>query len=208
MGGDHSTLSVTHIGSSKKAQSASVAASSEFVHYVDKVAGTVRIFKLNGSSCNNNQASGPLSAKLSCHQAEAVATAVFPPELESIVDVTYRNSYDTVNSRSAILGDDSVLLKYLNPNVVLITSISPPTAATSEYATGSGATAASSDADGSDAVTNAAAPADSEMYLTLVDTVTGKIIKRITLESAVKPVHNVFVENSIVTTYWNNKVLI
>lgn len=208
MGGDHSTLSVTHIGSSKKAQSASAAASSEFVHYVDKVAGTVRIFKLNGSSCNNNQASGPLSAKLSCHQAEAVATAVFPPELESIVDVTYRNSYDTVNSRSAILGDDSVLLKYLNPNVVLITSISPPTAATSEYATGSGATAASSDADGSDAVTNAAAPADSEMYLTLVDTVTGKIIKRITLESAVKPVHNVFVENSIVTTYWNNKVLI
>lgn len=205
VGGDHSSLSVTHIGSAKKP---AAGGSSEFVHYVDRTAGTVRIFKLNGNSCtNSSKPTGPLAGKLFCQQADAVATAVFPTEFETIVDVTYRNSRDVVNSRSAILGDDSVLLKYLNPNVVLITTISPPAAAAAEYSSGvsSSASAATASGDVDSTEATSITVAEPEMALTLVDTVTGKIIKRITLESAVRPVHNVFVENAIVTTYWNNK---
>ncbi len=98
-----------------------------------------------------------------------------------------------------MLGDDSVLLKYLNPNVVLISTISPPQAAVHHYH--------SSFLDGASTPSQAGHNESSVLTLTLVDTVTGKVVKRISHEGAGLPLHVVLVEHSIVATFWNIKVI-
>lgn len=44
------------------------------------------------------------------------------------------------------------------------------------------------------------------MFLSLVDTITGKIIMRIEQENAAAPIHSLIMENHVVVTYWNSKV--
>ncbi len=89
-----------------------------------------------------------------------------------------------------------MLLKYLNPNVVLVATLSPPEAAVAEYfAPPSDLGGAQNDSSGS----------ASALTLTLVDTVTGKVVKRLVHEHASLPLHAVLVENAIVATYWNAK---
>jgi hypothetical protein len=87
-----------------------------------------------------------------------------------------------------------VLLKYLNPNVVLISTISPPQAAVHPYHS-------------SNFLDEAGHNESSVLTFTLVDTVTGKVIKRISHEGAGLPLHVVLVEHSIVATFWNIKVI-
>ena len=126
-----------------------------------------------------------------------VASATFDPILERIVDVTYPSAQDTIHARHSILGDDSVLLKYLNPHVALVTTLSaagPADSTSSEEASGSSEGADSSSGD------------SSLLRWTLLDTVTGKVIVRLQQSSGAQPVHSIIVENHIVSTYWNAKV--
>jgi hypothetical protein len=139
----------------------------------------------------------------------------FDPQQERVLEVSYPAAADTVHSPFCLLGDDSVLLKYLNPHIALITTVgSDASLSSSSAAAAASVVAADSDSNDAAAATaassssTAAAPAeeDSFMYWTLVDTVTGKIVLRLRQESAVGPVHSVIVENHIVSTYWNAKV--
>lgn len=127
----------------------------------------------------------------------------FDPNEERIVAVTYPSAQDAVHVPYSILGDDSVLMKYLNPHVALVTTISTVSGvgAVTEIVSevnGSGAD------EGTAAVTEETA--GSVLYWTLVDTVTGKVILRLHQESATLPVHAILLENHIVATYWNAKV--
>jgi len=106
----------------------------------------------------------------------AVARLSFDPMTERIASVAYPNYLDTVDSTYTILGDDSVLLKYLNPHMTAVITLS---------SSNSG---------------------DDMMVITLIDTVTGKIIVRIEQENAVAPIHSLIIENHVIVTYWNNKV--
>lgn len=42
--------------------------------------------------------------------------------------------------------------------------------------------------------------------VTLVDAVSGRIIKKLVHEWATLPVHCLIIENFVITTYWNSKV--
>lgn len=145
--------------------------------------------------------------RLSCVPVRAAASVRFDPRDEMIVAVTYPSAQDAVHVPYSILGDDSVLLKYLNPHVALVTTISTATATTTSV-----------DPEAS-TVESVAAPSEegpiaagdasehgSVLYWTLVDTVTGKVILRLHQESAALPVHAILMENHIVATYWNTKV--
>ncbi len=86
-------------------------------------------------------------------------------------------------------GDDSVLLKYLNPNLVLVATLGAADVARGPYS----------------AAPNDAEDRGSVLTLTLVDTVSGKVVKRIAHDNAALPVHTLLLENNIVATYWNDR---
>jgi hypothetical protein len=132
---------------------------------------------------------------------QEVASSTLDPAQERIVDVTYPSAQDAIHVRHSILGDDSVLVKYLNPHVVLITSIS----AADRSAPLSAGEEAAATQEGGEGDSSAAA-AEGTLYWTLLDTVTGKVVLRLHQDSGGLPVHSVLVENNIVSTYWNSKV--
>lgn len=143
--------------------------------------------------------------QLACVPLQEVASASFDPAQERIVDVTYPSALDSIHVRHSILGDDSVLVKYLNPHVALVTSISSAASSAAVSATAT-ATASASAAEEASVVDGVEAVADGTLYWTLLDTVTGKVVLRLHQESGSLPVHSVLVENHIVSTYWNSKV--
>ncbi len=65
---------------------------------------------MSGEECRDYEVYGPMAGALHCSLADLVASVVFPVESETIVDVSYRNSMDVVNSRSSILGEIWVLI--------------------------------------------------------------------------------------------------
>jgi len=154
-----------------------LSSASEYVHHFDVEIGTLQIFQVQSS--RQDQLLQPL---------RLVATATFDPTSERVVALATAIPSDKIHSRFTTLGDDSLLLKYDNPHTLLVASVSPSHAADSYHG-------AQDDREASDI----------RLHLTLVDTVSAKIIYRGSLESASAPVHAVLIENSIVATYWNSK---
>lgn len=81
------------------------------------------------------------------------------------------------------IGDSNVLLKYLNPNIVVISTLSV------------------------DEMDQSTAK-DARLAINIFDRVSGKLLQRITHDSASLPVASVVVENFVVVSYWNSKVKI
>jgi len=93
-----------------------------------------------------------------------------------------------------MIGDDKVLVRYLNPNMVAIVT------------GGIGPVRVVQNTSSTESVTTV-----SEVYslhLSIVDSVSSKVIYRTNIEDAESPVSISIVENSIVTTYWNAKVFL
>lgn len=114
-----------------------------------------------------------------CRRGRAVARLSFDPQAERIASIAYPNYQDTIDSTYSILGDDSVLLKYLNPHMSAVVTLSLSTVSSSQ---------------------------EDMMFVSLIDTITGKIIMRIEQENAAAPIHSLIMENHVVVTYWNSKV--
>jgi len=93
-----------------------------------------------------------------------------------------------------VLGDNSVLWKYLNPNLIIVATSS------------SGSTAQMTDDDttGSDEIS----VSESENYVItiyLIDTISGNIVYRIEHRHATGPLQIVHAENWVVAYFWNTK---
>eukprot|EP00937_MAST-01D_sp_MAST-1D-sp2_P003733 g3733.t1 len=97
---------------------------------------------------------------------------------ERVAAVAPRAEGEAVHSPVRIRGDDSLLLKYLNPHTVAI------------------ATAKAADP---------ATQAPARVTLHLVDTVAGRTLHRVAHEHATAPVHVVQSENWVIYSYWNGK---
>mmetsp|Transcript_16375 Transcript_16375/g.15694 ORF Transcript_16375/g.15694 Transcript_16375/m.15694 type:complete len:1227 (-) Transcript_16375:96-3776(-) len=110
-----------------------------------------------------------------------VATAIFPGPLAS---VSYPNFDDIMDSRYSVLGDNSILMKYVNPHAVLIAYFSPK--------------------EGDTVSSSTSRDIGRPLYAALVDIISSKILYRILLsETAAEPVHTLLVENHFIVTYWN-----
>lgn len=122
-----------------------------------------------------------------------------------------------------MLGDDSVLLKHLDPHAVLVLSLSPPDALSEPlYTPGegdlphspkcadSGYVDRSGSGAGSNSTTETSLSASSldpcVLRATLVDTVSGRVLYRSEYTHATGPVHAVIAENTLAFTFWNSQL--
>lgn len=75
-----------------------------YSHFVDVDNGIFKSIKVHASEEN----------------VEVVGETLFNPTMEKVVSVTYPQRNEVVQSPVTILGDDSLLLKYLNPHVCVV----------------------------------------------------------------------------------------
>jgi hypothetical protein len=141
--------------------------STEYVHTISRDTGDIQIFQLQASTSNT---------------ATLMATLHFDPTIETIVEVAYPNPIDTIFSRFTILGDDNVLVKYLNPNMMVICTLS-----------------VSNTSNSGEEIIN------SQIYVNIIDLVSANILQRMIIETATVPVRAMMMENMILVTYYNPK---
>lgn len=161
--------------------------------------GVLQIVRVDGSSCKVTDTVG-----VSTCSTEPVSSLNFDKEREAVYSISHLSSDEAVHSRTIALGDDSLLLKALNPNTILITSFTPAQAA-EPYADLSYVSTSTtvSDVDGSESTKRTLELLPSSLYVTLVDAVSGKVLHRTEIEGATAPVHAHLLENNVMISYWN-----
>nr|XP_046200723.1 ER membrane protein complex subunit 1-like isoform X1 [Oncorhynchus gorbuscha] len=107
---------------------------------------------------------------------ERIWEVVLPTEVQKIVAVNGKRPNEHVHSQGRVMGDRSVLYKYLNPNLLAVVTESTDTH-----------------------------PERAFVGVFLVDGVTGRIIHEAVQRKARGPVHFVHSENWVVYEYWNTK---
>ena len=173
-----------------------------YAHIVDKSENLLETFRISSSG---GESLTPLRAK-------QVGRTSFSGE--QIVKVAYPVRDEIVQSMSTVLGDDSLLLKYINPHVAVIITMSDAV----EEQTGSLAKAATKlqapkkrkpAGAGDSTNTNPASDADElpNMFVNVVDSVSGRVLYRASHANAdqASPISAVISENWIVYSFVNQK---
>ncbi|XP_076019538.1 ER membrane protein complex subunit 1 [Genypterus blacodes] len=107
---------------------------------------------------------------------ELIWDVVLPTEVQKIVTVKGKRPNEHVHSQGRVMGDRSVLYKYLNPNLLAVVTESTDTHQERSF-----------------------------VGIMLVDGVTGRIIHEAVQRKAKGPVHVVHSENWVVYEYWSTK---
>ncbi|GMF19716.1 unnamed protein product [Phytophthora lilii] len=108
------------------------------------------------------------------------AWSIVLPRDQKIIATSHHHDHSVIDSAVTITGDDSLLIKYLNPNLFgLATVVSEPAEGDNE--------------------------ASSVLHVSLIDSVAGRIIHRARHAHAFGPVRMVQSENWLVYSYWNAK---
>mmetsp|Transcript_14717 Transcript_14717/g.31660 ORF Transcript_14717/g.31660 Transcript_14717/m.31660 type:complete len:1277 (-) Transcript_14717:127-3957(-) len=171
-----------------------------FVHTVDKKSGefhALRVSRKSGSKLSPNP-----------FELVTVGTTIFDPSQENIVNIAYPRRGEVIQSPSTVLGDDALLLKYLNPHLIVVVTeatksflegVAPMTDGSDETGNGFynalvGGQYSGSSSSGqkrkpigaSKPGTDAALPANSSanaatpsLFISLVDSVSGQILHRV-----------------------------
>ncbi|KAJ8017248.1 hypothetical protein DPEC_G00015830 [Dallia pectoralis] len=108
--------------------------------------------------------------------SELIWEVVLPTDVQKIVEVKGKRPNEHVHSQGRVMGDRSVLYKYLNPNLLAVVTESTDTH-----------------------------PERAFVGMFLVDGVTGRIIHEAVQRKARGPIHFVHSENWVVYEYWNTK---
>ncbi|KAL3700569.1 hypothetical protein R1sor_018591 [Riccia sorocarpa] len=114
---------------------------------------------------------------------EPVWSIVFPSDSEVISSVVSKDPNEAVHTQSKVLSSRDVLYKYLNKNTIFVATVTPKAAQHIGDAT----------------------PEEAGLVAYLIDTVTGRVLHRVTHPSVQGPVHAVFNENWVVYHYFNLK---
>ncbi|XP_029994937.1 ER membrane protein complex subunit 1 isoform X2 [Sphaeramia orbicularis] len=107
---------------------------------------------------------------------ELIWEVVIPPEIQRIVSVKGKRPNEHVHSQGRVMGDRSVLYKYLNPNLLAIVTESTDSHQERSF-----------------------------VGILLIDGVTGRIIHEAVQRKTKGPVHVVHSENWVVYEYWSTK---
>ncbi|KAG2767656.1 hypothetical protein PC129_g16298 [Phytophthora cactorum] len=118
-------------------------------------------------------------AKTTDYRAREAWSIALPRE-QQVIATSHHHDHSVVDSAVTITGDDSLLIKYLNPNLFGL------------------ATIATEPSDGDNEAT-------SVLHVSLIDSVAGRIIHRARHSHATGPVRMVQSENWLVYSYWNFK---
>uniref|UniRef100_A0A3Q1B6W6 ER membrane protein complex subunit 1 n=1 Tax=Amphiprion ocellaris TaxID=80972 RepID=A0A3Q1B6W6_AMPOC len=107
---------------------------------------------------------------------EQIWEVIIPPEVQKIVSVKGKRPNEHVHSQGRVMGDRSVLYKYLNPNLLAVVTESTDLHQERSF-----------------------------IGILLIDGVTGRIIHEAIQRKARGPVHVVHSENWVVYEYWSTK---
>ncbi|XP_062872101.1 ER membrane protein complex subunit 1 [Trichomycterus rosablanca] len=107
---------------------------------------------------------------------ELIWEIIIPTEVQKIVGVKGKRANEHVHSQGRVMGDRSVLYKYLNPNLLAVITESTDSNQDRSF-----------------------------MGIFLIDGVTGRIVHEAVQRKARGPVHFVHSENWVVYAYWNTK---
>ncbi|KAK9073159.1 hypothetical protein SSX86_007483 [Deinandra increscens subsp. villosa] len=108
-------------------------------------------------------------------------SVVFPSESEKIIATVTRKPNEVVHTQAKVIADEDVMYKYISKNMVFVATVSPKASGPIGSAT----------------------PDESVLVVYLVDTVTGRILHRMTHLGSQGPVHAVLSENWVVYHYFN-----
>jgi len=148
-------------------------ASSVFFHEIDKVKAILKGFKIEPSKEHSYR----------CQHTWQVVL----PEDERIDTVSQRSVEDAIFSPFHVTGGHTVLFKYLNPNLVLVSSVSE----VAPFFKGRGAQPDSGNS----------------VHLYAIDAVTGHIVYHVAHPHSRGPTHLVISENWVAHTYWSSRHL-
>ncbi|XP_031256639.1 ER membrane protein complex subunit 1 [Pistacia vera] len=116
-----------------------------------------------------------------CFESGDLWSIVFPLESEKIIATVSRKSNEVVHTQAKVTSDQDVMYKYISKNLLFVATVSP------KASVGIGS----------------ADPEEASLFAYLIDTVTGRILHRMTHHGAQGPVHAVFSENWVVYHYFN-----
>lgn len=116
-----------------------------------------------------------------CFDSRDLWSIVFPSESEKIIATVTRKLNEVVHTQAKVIADQDVMYKYISKNILFVATVSPK--ASGEIGT--------------------ATPEESSLVVYLIDTVTGRILHRMTHHGSQGPVHAVFSENWVVYHYFN-----
>jgi len=84
-----------------------------FVHTIDKSSGEFHALRVSRKNVGSSDQAQPF-------ELSTVGTTIFNPKQEKIVNVAYPRRGEVIQSPSTVLGDDALLLKYLNPHIIVV----------------------------------------------------------------------------------------
>ncbi|XVF35461.1 hypothetical protein REPUB_Repub18cG0148000 [Reevesia pubescens] len=116
-----------------------------------------------------------------CFDTRELWSIVFPSESEKIIATVTRKLNEVVHTQAKVVADQDVMYKYISRNLLFVATVAPK---------GSGAI-------------GSVTPEESWLVVYLIDTVTGRILHRVTHHGSQGPVRAVFCENWVVYHYFN-----
>ncbi|XWS26328.1 hypothetical protein CRYUN_Cryun26dG0022700 [Craigia yunnanensis] len=116
-----------------------------------------------------------------CFDTRELWSIVFPSESEKIIATVTRKLNEVVHTQAKVIADQDVMYKYISRNLLFVATVAPK--ASSEI--------------------GSVTPDESWLVVYLIDTVTGRILHRVTHHGSQGPVRAVFSENWVVYHYFN-----
>ncbi|XP_009623191.1 uncharacterized protein [Nicotiana tomentosiformis] len=108
-------------------------------------------------------------------------SVVFPSDSEKIIATSTRKLSEVVHTQAKVTSDQDVSYKYISKNLLFVATVTPKS--TGEI--------------------GSVIPEDSWLFVYLVDTITGRVLHRMSHHGSQGPVHAVFSENWVVYHYFN-----
>ncbi|XP_021745493.1 ER membrane protein complex subunit 1-like [Chenopodium quinoa] len=116
-----------------------------------------------------------------CFSSRDLWSIVFPSDSEKIIATVARKASEVVHTQAKVMADRNVLFKYISKNLLFVATVAPKGAGEIGSVT----------------------PDESWLVVYLIDTVTGRILHRVTHHGSQGPVRAVFSENWVVYHYFN-----
>lgn len=116
-----------------------------------------------------------------CFSTRELWSIVFPPESEKIATTATRELNEVVHTQAKVIADQDMMYKYISKNMIFVATVAPKAAGE----------------------IGSANPEEASLVVYLIDTVTGRILHRVTHIGSQGPVHAVFSENWVIYHYFN-----
>ncbi|TMW90388.1 hypothetical protein EJD97_015788 [Solanum chilense] len=116
-----------------------------------------------------------------CFESSDLWSVIFPSDSEKIIATSTRKFSEVVHTQAKVNADQDVLYKYISKNLLFLATVTPK---------------AMGDI-------GSVIPDDSWLFVYLVDTITGRVLLRMSHHGCQGPVHAVFSENWVVYHYFN-----